>query len=185
MARIPAATRDTVPSDQTAEFDQIIASLGSVPLVGPNSIMIHVPKASQLATALNRYLRNESSLPEKVLELSMLVTARENDCMYIWNAHAASARAAGVPDAVVDALRDRQELPALAPDEAAVINYGQEYFRTHKVSRGAFQSGIEQFGKQGLIELTVTMGNYALLAFVINSFDSELPANRTEPVLPA
>ena len=31
----------------------------------------------------------------------MLVTARENDCQYVWNAHAASARAAGVPNALV------------------------------------------------------------------------------------
>ena len=85
---------------------------------------------------------------------------------------------------MVDALRDRKELPALAPDEAAVINYGQEFYRTHRVSRGAFQSAIEQFGKQGLIELTLTMGNYALVAIAVNSFDSELPANRTEPVLP-
>ena len=185
MARIPAATRETVPSSQTAEFDQMLASLGSVPQFGPGSIMIHVPKAHVLASALNQYLRNDSSLPKKVLELAMLVTARENDCMYIWNAHAASARAAGVPDAVVDALRDRKDLPELAADEAAVINYGQEYFRTHRVSRGAFQAGIEQFGKQGLIELTLTMGNYALLAFCITSFDSELPPNRTEPVLPA
>ena len=85
---------------------------------------------------------------------------------------------------MVDALRDRKELPALALDEAAVINYGREFYRTHRVSRGAFQSAIEQFGKQGLIELTLTMGNYALIAIAVNSFDSELPANRTEPVLP-
>ncbi len=184
MGRIPAATRETVPSGQADAFDQLLAGAGSVPLVGPGSIFWHVPKAQQLVTALNQYLRNDSSLSDKVLELAMLVTARENDCMYVWNAHAASARAAGVPDAVVDALRDRKELPELAPDEAAVINYGQEYFRTHRVSRGAFQSGIEQFGTQGLIELTLTMGNYALLAFTVNSFDTELPANRTEKVLP-
>ncbi|MCH9046892.1 MAG: carboxymuconolactone decarboxylase family protein, partial [SAR324 cluster bacterium] len=110
MARIPAATRETIPSNQTAEFDEMISSLGSVPQFGPGSIMIHVPKAHQLATALNQYLRNDSSLPAKVLELSMLVTARENDCMHIWNAHAASARAAGVPGAGVDALRDRKDL---------------------------------------------------------------------------
>ena len=184
MGRIPAATRETVPSGQADAFDQLLAGAGSVPLVGPGSIFWHVPKAQQLVTALNQYLRNDSSLSNKVLELAMLVTARENDCMYVWNAHAASARAAGVPDAVGDALRDRKELPELAPDEAAVINYGQEYFRTHRVSRGAFQSGIEQFGTQGLIELTLTMGNYALLAFTVNSFDTKLPDNRTEKVLP-
>ena len=114
----------------------------------------------------------------------MLVTARELDCQHIWNAHAASARKAGVPGALVDALRDRQELPGLAADEAAVVHYGGEFFRTHRVSRGAFQSALEQFGRQGVVELGLIMGNYSLLALLINSFDTDLPPDRTEPLLP-
>ncbi len=184
MARIPVATRESIPEDQRAEFDQLVQSLGAVPPYGPGSVMIHVPKAHQSATALNDYLRQESSLPDKVLELSMLVTAREMDCQHIWNAHAGAARTAGVPDAVVDALRDKKELPQLAPDEAAVINYGQEVFRTHRVSRGAFQAALEQFGTQGLVELTLTMGNYSFLAFAVNAFDTDLPPQRTEQLLP-
>ena len=184
MPRVPAATRDSVPEDQRSEFDQMVETLGAVPPYGPGSVMIHVPKAHQMATALNDYLRRGSSLSDKVLELAMLVTARETDCQHIWNAHAGAARTAGVPDAVVDALRDRKDLPALAPDEAAVINYGQEWFRTRRVSRGAFQAAHELFGTRGLVELTLTMGNYSLLAFAINAFDSDLPPNRTEPVLP-
>ena len=53
MGRIPAATRETVPSDQTAEFDELLAGAGSVPLVGPGSIFWHVPKAQQAVTTLN------------------------------------------------------------------------------------------------------------------------------------
>ena len=184
MARIPAATRDNVPQDQVAEFDQMVESLGGVPANGPGSVMIHVPKAHQASTALNQYLRNESSLPEAALELSMLLAAREYDCQHIWNAHAASARAAGVQDAVVDALRDRDELPPLSDLERAVINYAREFFEYRRVGRGAFQDAMEQFGKQGLIELTLVIGNYSFLAFVINAFDPDLPSNRTEPLLP-
>ena len=99
MARLPVATRDTVPSGQEEAFDQMLQSLGSVPLYGPGSVMIHVPEAHLRATGLNQYLRNDSSLPKKIQELAMLVAAREMDCQYIWNAHAASDRAAGVPDA--------------------------------------------------------------------------------------
>jgi 4-carboxymuconolactone decarboxylase len=146
--------------------------------------MIHVPKAHQWATLLNHYLREESSLPKKVQELAMLVTARELDCQHIWNAHAASARKAGVRNELVDALRDRKELPALAADETAVVQYGREFFRTRRVSRGAFQAALEQFGRQGVVELALVMGNYSLLALLINSFDTDLPPDRTEPLLP-
>ncbi len=162
----------------------MVKGLGSVPRHGPGSVMIHVPKAHRWATGLNHYLRDESSLPKKVQELAMLVTARELDCQHIWNAHAASARKAGVPNALVDALRDRKELPALASDEAAVVHFGREFFRTHKVSRGAFQAALEQLGRQGVVELGLTLGNYSLLALMINSFDSDLPPDRTEPLLP-
>jgi 4-carboxymuconolactone decarboxylase len=145
--------------------------------------MIHVPEAHRRATALNDYLRNECSLPVKVQELAMLVTAREMDCQHIWNAHAGSGRKAGLRADIVDALRDRKELVDLAPDEAAAVNYGREFFRTHHVSRGAFQAALEQFGQQGLVELTLLMGNYSLLAFAVNAFDTDLPSERTEPLL--
>ena len=184
MARLPIATRESVPQDQQQAFDEIVQRLGSVPQFGPGSVMIHVPQASGWATGLNDYLRNHSSLPKKVQELAMLVTAREMDCQHIWNAHAGSARSAGVPDGLVDALRDRRELTALAPDEEAVVNLGREFFRTHKVSRGAFQAALEQFGVRGVVELTLTMGNYSMLSFAINAFDTDLPPNRTEPLLP-
>jgi 4-carboxymuconolactone decarboxylase len=184
VARIPTATRESVPADQRAVFDEMVQGLGAVPRHGPGSVMIHVPKAHHWATGLNQYLRNESSLPKKIQELAMLVTARELDCQHIWNAHAASARQAGVPNALVDALRERQELTGLAPDETAVVQYGREFFRTHHVSRGAFQAALEQFGRQGVVELALIMGNYSLLALLINTFDTDLPPDRTEPLLP-
>ena len=185
MARLPAATRESVPDNQREAFDEIVKGLGSAPRYGPGSVMIHVPTAHRWASGLNHYLRDESSLPRKVQELAMLVTARELDCQHIWNAHAASARKAGVPGALVDALRDRKELPALAADEAAVVHFGREFFRTRRVSRGAFQSALEQFGRQGVVELGLVLGNYSLLALLINSFDTDLPPDRTEPLLPA
>jgi 4-carboxymuconolactone decarboxylase len=182
VARLPIATRESVPENQRAMFDTM--AQGGTPRYGPGSVMIHVPQAHHWATGLNNYLRQESSLPKKIQELAMLVTARERDCQHIWNAHAASARQEGVPDALVNALRDRKELPAMAPDEAAVVNYGQELLRTHRVSRGAFQAVLELFGRQGAVELSLVMGNYNLLALLINAFDSDLPPDRTEALLP-
>jgi 4-carboxymuconolactone decarboxylase len=184
MARLPIATRESVPEAQRTRFDELVQRLGSVPRHGPGSVMIHVPEAHRWATGLNDYLRNQSSLPKKVQELAMLVTARALDCQHIWNAHAASARQVGVPDALIAAMRDHQALPDMAPDEAAVVHYGQELLRTHRVSPGAFQAALEQFGRQGVVELSLIMGNYSLLALLINACETDLPPDRTEPLLP-
>ena len=183
MARLPLASRESVPENHREAFDRIVGA-GPVPAYGPSSVTIHVPAAAQRVTALNQYLRRDSSLPLKIQELAMLVTAREMDCQHIWNAHAASAVDAGVPRELVDALREGAELPDMSPEERAVVNYGQEFFRTHQVSRGGWQAAFELFGTQGLVELTLVMGSYSMLAFCINAFDTDLPPNRAEPLLP-
>lgn len=184
MSRLPAASRESVPEPMRTAFDELVKSYGGVPRYGPRSVMIHVPQAHRLMNAINAYLRDESSLPKKVQELAMLVTARELDCQYVWNAHAASARASGLSDALVDALRDRKELPRLAADEAAVVRFGQEFFRTHRVSRGTFQLAEEQLGARGVVELGLIMGNYGTIALLVNSCDVDLPPDRKELMLP-
>ena len=185
MARIPTASRDTVPQAQTEAFDQYVAARGSIPDTGPLSVMLHVPELIQRGEHLRAYLRgDESSLPANIRELGMLVTARENDCQFIWNAHAAFGRQSGLSDDLVDNLRDRKELPALSPAESAVIEYGREFFRTRRVSQQTFDNAMAQFGTRGLVELTTLMGYYSCLAFNINAFDVGLPAEITEPPLP-
>ena len=185
MARIPNVTRENVPQDQTSAFDEVVRQRGSVPTAGPISIMLNVPEIAGRAAHLSEYLRFESSLSQVIQELAMLVTARENDCRFIWNAHAAAARQAGVRDEVVDGLRDRSDLKGLSAAESAVVDYGREFFRTRRVSEGAFNSALAQFGVRGLTELTNLMGYYALLAFNINAFGVEPAEGGPEPILPA
>jgi 4-carboxymuconolactone decarboxylase len=114
----------------------------------------------------------------------MLLAARENDCQFIWNAHAPPARRAGLRDEIVDSLRDKKELPNPAADEAAVVNYGREFFRTRRVSQDTFDAVLAQFGALGASELTTLMGCYAMLAFNVNAFGVELPEELTEEPLP-
>ena len=185
MSRISTADRDSVPSDQLEAFDQYVEERGSIPDAGPLSVMIHVPELIKRGEHLRAYLRgDESSLPANIRELGMLVTAREMDCQFIWNAHAAQGRRAGLSDALVDGLRDKQELAGLSAEESAVINYGREFFRTHRVSQETFDDAMSLFGTRGLVELTTLMGYYSCLAFNINAFDVGLPEGITEPPLP-
>ena len=183
MARIPPVTRERVKENLRTVFDEVAAGPGGVG-TGPMSILTNSPEMALRAIPLFNYVRNESSLPRKARELAMLTTARAMDCPYIWNAHVALGRREGLSDSLVDALRDREPLPPLADDEAAVVNLGMEFFETHKVSQGTFQLALDQFGTQGLVELTTLMGYYAMLAFNANTVDLGLPHDLVEEPLP-
>jgi 4-carboxymuconolactone decarboxylase len=157
MARIPPVTRERVREDLRSIFDEVSSGPGGVG-TGPMSVLKYSPEMSRRAIPLFNYVRNESILPQKVRELAMLTTARAKDCPYIWNAHAAPGRQAGLPDALIDALRDRKPLPPMSVEEAVVIKLGMEFFQTNRVSQETFDVALAQFGPQGLVELTTLMG---------------------------
>ena len=184
MARVPVVTRESIPEDQRSAFDLVVEERGGIPTGGPGSVLLNAPEVAQRVLGLAQFLRTDTSLEPRIRELGMLVAARENDCQFIWNAHAPLARRAGLRDAIVDALRDKKNLPRLEPDEAAVVNLGREFFRTRQVTQTTFDAAVAQFGVLGLTELTNLLGCYAMLAFNINAFGVELPADRTEEALP-
>jgi 4-carboxymuconolactone decarboxylase len=183
MARIPQVTREMVPEPLRPVLDEVSAGPGGVG-TGPMSVLKHSPEMARRAIPLFNYVRNESTVPQKLRELAMLVTARAMDCPYIWNAHATLGREAGLSNALVDCLRDNQPLPAMPPDEAAVFNYGMELLKTRRVRTETFQAVHDLLGGQGLVELNTLIGFYTMLALNANSVDLDLPGNLQEQALP-
>src|SRR5215467_8177815 len=140
MARIPVITRNQVPEQFREAFDELTAASSGTITSGPGSITINSPEMARRRNHVTSYLRYETTFSKKIQELAIITTARAMDCPYVWNAHAPAARQAGVSDALITALRERQPLPSMGADEAAVINYATEFFQTHKVSQQTFQA---------------------------------------------
>ena len=184
MARLPTVAREMVPEEFRDAFDQLTADTGGTITGGPGSITINSPEMSLRRASLTGYLRFESTFSKRIQELAIITTARAMDCQYVWNAHAPAARREGVSDALVDAIRDNEPLPHMAPDEAAVVAYCLEFYTNHIVTQQTFDAALEQFGPQHLVEITTLMGGYAQIAFILNAFEVDLPEDRTEPVLP-
>ena len=183
MSRVPPPSRESIPDDLKSVFDEINSGPGGVG-TGPMSILKHSPEMARRAIPFWEFVRNESTVPHQMRELAMLVTARAKDCVYIWDRHVPIARESGLRNELIDALRDRQPLPQLSPDEAAVINLGNEFFTGSRLSQDTFQAVHEQFGTQAMVELVTLMGYYAMLAFNANTVDLQLAHPSDEPVLP-
>ncbi|MDQ3828748.1 MAG: carboxymuconolactone decarboxylase family protein [Candidatus Tectomicrobia bacterium] len=184
MARIPPVTRDDVPDGEKSAYDEFLKSRGSRPNVGPYSLLLHMPEMAQRLEALRTYLRGEASLPQKLQELVMITVAREMDCAFIWHAHAAAARQAGIRNDIVDAIRDKKPLPGLEPDEGTVVNFTRELLQNRRVSQTTFDGAINRFGQRGMMTLTNLIACYAVLAYNMNTYELEAPEHPTEKALP-
>src|SRR5258705_10659266 len=102
------------------------------PNIGPYSLLLHMPEMAQRLEALRTYLRDEASLSQKLQELTMISVAREMGCAFIWYAHAAPARQAGLRDDVVDSIREKRALTNLDPAGPAIVDSIRGLLRNRK-----------------------------------------------------
>jgi 4-carboxymuconolactone decarboxylase len=185
MARIPLVTRDQVAEKEKPAYDAFMLSRAGRPNIGPYSLLLHMPEMAQRLEALRTYIRDETSLPQKLQELVMISVAREMNCAFIWYAHAAAARQAGVRDDVVDSIRDTRSPANLEPDDQTVIDFTRELLQSRKVTRRTFDDATTRFGQRGVITLTNLIACYAMLAYNMNTYELEAPAHATEKPLTA
>jgi 4-carboxymuconolactone decarboxylase len=173
-----------VPANERAAYDAFLDARGGQMNSGPYSLLLHMPELAQRLESLRLYLRDEKSLPQKLQEIVMITVAREMDCAYIWYAHGAAARAAGVRGDIIDNIREKRALAGLAPDEQTAIDFTRELLRNRKVSQETFDRASAHFGQRGTLTLTNLIACYAQLAYNMNTYQLEAPKHPSEPALP-
>jgi 4-carboxymuconolactone decarboxylase len=183
MVRIPLVTRDQIIEKEKPAYDAFMLSRANRPNIGPYSLLLHMPEMAQRLEALRTCIRDEASLPQKLQELVMISVAREMSCAFIWYAHAAAARQAGVRDDIVDNIREKHALTNLDSEEQTVVDFTRELLRDRKVSRPTFDAATARFGPRGTMTLTNLIACYAVLAYNMNTYDLEAPTHPTEKAL--
>ena len=155
--RFPAIKPDTTPDS-----------------FGPGAIRLYSPPVAESMTGLNDYLRRKSGLDDRLVELAILVTAREMDCVYVWTAHEPAAQRAGLQQDIIDTVKFRRPLTRLAEKDAVVVQLGRDAISRHKVSSETFARAEKQFGRQGLVNIVALMGDYAATTMMLNVADQHV-----------
>ena len=120
---------------------------------------------------LGSYVRFESSLDHKVIEFAALVSARELDCKHEWAAHVNHAQKAGITLDTIRAVYQKQGVETFSSEDAQLVSFVREMIHDHRVSEPTFQAIHGRFGDKGMVELSATIGYYAMLACTLNTFD--------------
>jgi 4-carboxymuconolactone decarboxylase len=143
---------------------------------------MHSPRAAQPIFALNQVLR-KTVAGSRYFELAALVAAREFDQQYEWSAHEPAGLKAGLEQSVIDAVKYDRDVAGLPDKDATVIRLGRAIFRDHKVAPELWAGMVQHFGRQGAVEVTMIMADYAMAGFILTAVDQQLPPER-KPLLP-
>lgn len=165
--RFNPLTWDTMNPAQKAMVEDMLAG-ERTSVNGPFNVMLRSPEMGNLAQKLGAQLRFHSSLPNRLNEMAILMTARFWTSQYEWASHRRSALAAGLNPAVIDAIAIGKRPDTMPADEEAIYNFSSELLATKQVSDAAFKAVVDKFGERGAVDMTGVMGYYSLVSMMLN-----------------
>lgn len=170
MARIATIDKKAdLAREHQPIYDEIVQSRGVVG--GPWLALLHSPELARRTAHLGSYIRFESTLDHKLVEFTALVAARELECKHEWAAHVAHGQNAGISMETIRAVYQKKGAESFSSEEAQIVSFVREMLHSHRVTEATYQAVYGRLGEQGIVELTATIGYYAMLACTLNTFD--------------
>jgi 4-carboxymuconolactone decarboxylase len=154
------------------------------PLGGPFNVWLRSPGVGNIIQELGAEIRFRSSLPSKLNELAIIVTARHWTCQYEWFAHHRLALEAGLDPAIGEDIAQGRRPAKMDADETLVYNFSRELHETQGVSDATFKAARERFGERGIVDLIAVNGFYGLVSMALNVDGTPLPEGATLPLPP-
>jgi 4-carboxymuconolactone decarboxylase len=149
---------------------------------GPFNVLLRSPEMGDIAQQFGASMRFHSSLPRKLNEMAIIMTARYWTAQYEWSAHRKLAAEAGLSESTIQAIATGKRPSSMDAAETAVYNFGTELLNTKQVSDPAFKAAVDKFGERGVVDLVSVMGYYHFVSMILNVDRYPLPPG-TKPEL--
>ena len=137
---------------------------------GPYLALLNHPELARRIEELGFFLKFEGALPRPIYQFIVLTIARSTGAGFEWQDHIAHARAAGLPEAVIDCV-DTQRTADLPQPYALVQSILARTTAWQVVPDELQAQAIAQWGKPGLVEIVVLSGFYQMFAAINQGFD--------------
>ena len=176
MSRMPDLQPAAMTSDQRRVYDDIIAGPRGK-ISGPFNALLHSPGVAGPAQELGAFLRFDSTLPGRLRELAVLITARYWTAQFEWYAHTSIARSEGLEQSVIDSIAARSQPEFVQTDEKVVYDFCTELLNSHSVVEDTYTAALACVGDTGVVELVAIAGYYSLVSMTLNTFQVRAPAD--------
>ena len=184
LRRFPLLQRGEMTQIQRDLVDAITAARAGPQMpprqtiTSPFNVWLRSPELGDLIQKVGEHVRYKSSLPLKLNELAILVTARHWTSQFEWHQHYQIALKAGLNPAVAEAISKGERPVGMQDDEAIIHDFSRELHINKGVSDELFKAAIAKFGEQGVMDLIAVNGYYVLVSMTLNVDRAPVPGGK-------
>ena len=149
---------------------------------GPFNAWMRSPVLGDRLQKVGEYIRFNTSIPLRLNEFAILITARHWTSQYEWYAHLPLALKAGLDPRIADELAMNKRPAGMKEDEAAVYDFCIQLHRDKRVSDTAYKRAVALFGEKGVMDLIGVSGYYTAVSMTLNVAEVPVPAGQKDPL---
>jgi 4-carboxymuconolactone decarboxylase len=149
----------------------------------PYRAYIRNPELAPRLSALSDYLRWNTTLPPRLSEFAILITARQWTVQYEWFAHYPLALKAGLDPKILGDISAGRRPENMREDEAALYDLATALYRDKKVTDAVYKAAVDKFGERGVMDIVGIIGYYDLVSMTLLTMQAGAP-NDSVPPLP-
>ena len=177
--RFPEIKREQMTDAQKRVYDEIASSRGGVR--GPFGVLLRSPELADRWQRLGEYVRFKTSLPPRLNEFAILITACVWGSKYEWFAHRPLAIKGGLAESIAEDLAQNKRPANMKPDEEVVYDFCTTLHREHFIDEALFKRAMETLGERGVIDLVAVSGFYVAVSMVLNVAEIPIPPDGKSP----
>jgi alkylhydroperoxidase family enzyme len=166
IARVPPVQENSTDPDVKAMFDNARSRGGKVINLG--LIRGNAPKLAKAGSDLAYAIRFNTKTPRPLIELAILRTVQLYEGHYEINQHRPMMRACGYTPEQIDAVGNWRASTLFNDRQRALLAYIDQAARGG-VDDPTFAAFAKFFDTQEIVEITITMSNYAGTALFTNA----------------
>jgi len=164
--RFKPLTYEQMTPEQKKMTDIAVSQRGTG---GSFNINVRDPDGGRWLFDMGDRVRFHMSVPDKLKELTIIITARYWGAQFEWLAHRRAAVQAGLSEDKVKAIAEGRRPSGMSPDEEAVYNFITEWFKTRQASDATFAAVKNLAGERGVVDLIVSAGYYQIVSMLMNT----------------
>src|SRR6202022_355684 len=183
ITRFAPLKADQLTPAQKEWADMIAAPPRNAKFTGPPyRAYIRNPDLAPRLSALSEYLRWNTSLPPRLSELAILITARQWTAQFEWFAHYPLALKGGLDQAVAGDLAGEKPPDNMKDDEAALYDLVMALYRDKKVTDSVYKAALDKFGERGIMDIIGIIGYYDIASMTLITMQATAPTDSVPPL---